>query len=522
MSTAVSSTEVSRPGRGRRLDRLPGGSHVADVGSLLAMRGGLAHGRAARRLGPVLVVLTVAVVVVPAFVGPGLGQGRAFDVLLLLPSGYAAFGGLALASAIASGGGRELLPREQATPYPVSAATDHLGALVLAPLNIAWILQAWLLLGGTSYAVGPAHLVAAQSVVVAWLLAATAVVQVLAWLLEALRRRPYGVWVVRALGLVLVATVAALQVTGTTQQALDALPTEVLVRAGVAGPAGFSGLWVATVATLLVVTVLAVVAGAWAAGVAARRAPREEVRAETGSRTPRRAPRTDVGALLRLDRASVWRAVPMRRGLVVLAVMPGLIAVLGALPWESAIILPGLVASGGALLFGVNAWCLDGRGGLWRESLPVAPGLVFGARALVLAEALLLASGGTLVMAALRAGAPTSAELAAVLAVWVVVVAQAVSASMTWSARSPYAVDLRSARATPAPPAVMVVYSAKLALTTTLTGLVFAVTARAPDPTVPLVTAGVFLLWSAVRLLRARDVWVDPVRRAGVVTTVAA
>ena len=36
-------------------------------------------------------------------------------------------------------------------------------------------------------------------------------------------------------------------------------------------------------------------------------------------------------------------------------------------------ILPGLVASGGALLFGVNAWCLDGRGLLWRENLPARP-----------------------------------------------------------------------------------------------------------------------------------------------------
>ena len=46
---------------------------------------------------------------------------------------------------------------------------------------------------------------------------------------------------------------------------------------------------------------------------------------------------------------------------------------------------------------------------------------------------------------------------------------------MRWSVRHPYAVDLRSARATPAPPVVMVGYSARLALTTTLTGLVFEV-----------------------------------------------
>ena len=41
---------------------------------------------------------------------------------------------------------------------------------------------------------------------------------------------------------------------------------------------------------------------------------------------------------------------------------------------------------------GVNAWCLDGRGALWRESLPVGPRVVFAARAWVLTEFLLVAS----------------------------------------------------------------------------------------------------------------------------------
>ena len=227
-------------------------------------------------------------------------------------------------------------------------------------------------------------------------------------------------------------------------------------------------------------------------------------------------------ALLRADRASVWRAVPMRRGLLVLAVGPGLVAVLGDLRWESMTLLPGLVVSGGALLFGVNAWCLDGRGGRWRESLPVPPGLVFDVRAWVLAEFLLAASLLTVAIAALRAGTPAPAQVAAMAASVAVICLQVVGAAMRWSGAHPYAVDLRSARATPAPPMAMVGYSARLALSTTVTGLVFSGLARSDDWRLPVLVAVPFVCWSATRLLRARRRWVDPVERARIVLAVTA
>ncbi len=56
---------------------------------------------------------------------------------------------------VGAGGGRELLPRDEAVGFPVSPTTDHLGALLLAPLNVAWMIQAWAMLGFTAYAVGP-------------------------------------------------------------------------------------------------------------------------------------------------------------------------------------------------------------------------------------------------------------------------------------------------------------------------------------------------------------------------------
>ena len=146
---------------------------------------------------------------------------------------------------------------------------------------------------------------------------------------------------------------------------------------------------------LLVLAAVMVVVGATPARIALGRGPREELKVESGSHPARPLPTSDADMLRRIDRASVWRSVPIRRGLIFLAVGPGIVALAGAMSWTSVMVLPGLVISGVALLFGVNAWCVDGRGVLWRESLPVTPREVFRARARVLAEVLL---GASLVM----------------------------------------------------------------------------------------------------------------------------
>ena len=176
------------------------------------------------------------------------------------------------------------------------------------------------------------------------------------------------------------------------------------------GLGGFGGRWLLTVGVELAVLAVVVVVGVLPVTLASRLMPHDELRAESDLHTPRRMPWSDLSALLRLDRASVWRSVPMRRGLGVLAIGPGVVALLGDLPGRRSRSCPGLVASGGALLFGVNAWCLDARGALWRENLPAGPGTVFWARVIVLAEFLGLASLATIAIAALRAGVPTSAR----------------------------------------------------------------------------------------------------------------
>ena len=465
-------------------------------------------------------LITVAVAVVPAFTpGAGAGDGRAFELILLLPSAMAGFLLLAMISAVASGGGRELLARDPAQIHPISPTSDHLGALLLAPLNIAWLLQAWTLLGATAYGLGPHYLAPAQIVLVVWLFAATAVAQVVAWSLEGVRRLEHGIAAVRLLTVIVLGGALALQMNGALVPMLDRIPTTLLV---VGMLSDWSWRWATTLLVVLGVLLVATALGAVPAHLAARRSARDELRVETGSYTARAKPRSAIAGLVRTDRASVWRAVPMRRGLAVLALGPGVVAVLGNLPWSSLTVLPGLVASGGALLYGVNAWCLDARGALWRESLPVAPGAVFAARAYVLAEFLLAASMLTIALAATRAGVPSPAELMALVCTQLVVTLQVVAGALRWSAQRPYAVDLRSARATPAPPLTMVGYSTRLAITTTLTGLVFSGMARVDDWQLSLVVAVPFVCWSAARLLRTARAWTDPVDRARVVMAVAA
>ncbi len=493
---------------------------VVDVGHLLRFRASTVRRR--RALPTAVAILggiTLAVCALPMFL-PGAGQesGRAHDVLLVLPTAFAAFLLLTVVSGVTSGGGRELLSREQGVAFPVSPTTDHLGALLMAPLNVAWLLQSWALLGSAAYALGPAEAAPAMVAVLLWLAVCTATAQMIAWTMEAIRRRRHGRFVVRLITAACAGVVATVHLRGQLADVLDNLPTVGLV---VRVSRGFGVDWLTGVGFEVVIIVAMVVLGAVPAHLAARRPPRDEARLESGQYIPRRMPRTVVGTIVSIDRASVWRSVPMRRGITVLGVGPGLVAIVGNMTWSSATILPGLVASGGALLFGVNAWCLDGRGLLWRESLPARPEQVFAARAIVLAEFVVVATIVTLLLAGVRAGLPQAAELTAMVMLVVVVTVQVIAAAMRWSAQRPFPVDMRSARATPAPPGVMVGYSSRLALSTTFTGLFFSVLARSSDWRLPIVLAVPLLAWSGFRLFRTRLVWLDPVQRARVVLAVA-
>ena len=226
------------------------------------------------------------------------------------------------------------------------------------------------MLGVTAYALGPDDIATAQPVVLLWLAFGTALAQVLAWTLEGVRRVPHGIVGVRLLTVVVFGVALGLQLSNNVAQIFDRLPSVWFV---VGMNAGFSWRWAMTVGVVFVALRVLRRPRRRPATIAAHR--RRRATSSGRDRPPPGPPRpsTVLGGMVRIDRGSVWRAVPMRRGAGVLAIGPGVVALLGDLQWDSMTILPGLVASGGALLYGVNAWCLDSRGALWRESLPVAP-----------------------------------------------------------------------------------------------------------------------------------------------------
>lgn len=513
MPTAASSTDWARD--------------LADLRALVAFRAAAVRGRSRRRLRLaflLLAAITVAATLVPAFsAGAGTDHARAVG-LEVLPLGLGAFLLMAAGTSVGTGGGRELVARDHAVAFPVSPATDHLGALTMAPLNIAWLLQAWGLLGLVSYAAGPVGVLSGPPLVLAWVALATAAGQVAGWTMEVVRRGPHGLWLARAVLIVLAGVGAGVVATDRLVPALGMLPTErvadAAIRPGLA--------WPLVLVLVAGGAVAAVAAGVPVARAALRRPPREEQRLETGHHRARSLPSaptdrwTDLRLLVRLDRASVLRSVPLRRGLLVLGVLPGVGAVAAGMDWTMLPILPGLVAAAVTLLFGINAWALDGRGALWRETLPVAPRLFFRARSIVLAQLTGLAILSAVAMAALRAGVPSLVEAVAVACVSVTITLQVVATSARWSVRNPFAMDLRSARAVPAPPALMLGYSARLAMGTTVTGMLFQAAATADSWRAPVLLSVPFVLWSAGRLRRAAAAYRDPRRRALVVTTVAA
>jgi hypothetical protein len=466
---------------------------------------------------PVAGVLAVAV-------GRRLPMDQSFGVALVTPTLFLVAAGVGVLAPLAAGGGNELYPADQLVVYPVRPATVFATSLLLAPLNLAWLVQLIAMLGVTGFiTAGSSRLELAVATTLAYLAFVTVAGQAIAWSVVGARQTRTGRRLVWALAATLGGGAVVLALTGQVTDALDRSPTAAVVLVVLQAAAGPIEDWVPGMALLVLGTVLSGLAGARLCSWALARAHDAGVHHE-GRPLRRRAPRrTAYAELTSVDRASVWRSVPMRRGIVVLGVLPGTVAAAAGIDWSSIVLLPGLIAAGAGLLFGVNAFCLDSSGALWLASLPHDPQLAFFAKARVLAEVCL----GAVLVAVLAAGsrapeAPTLAQLCAVVASAVACTASVVATCMSLSVRRPHRADLRGARDTPAPPGSMAVYSVRLSVVTTLTGVVLSLMSYGtPWPWLPLLVAVPLTARALLALLRTNREWCKADIRARVVTSVA-
>jgi hypothetical protein len=170
----------------------------------------------------------------------------------------------------------------------------------------------------------------------------------------------------------------------------------------------------------------------------------------------------------------------------------------------------------------VNAFALDGPGALWLASQPRWWPTALRAKAQVNAEVVIAASATAAVLGALRAPEPASAaDVTAVIGVIVAAAAMVTTRSARFAVTRPFRAELGGPRDTPAPPGAMAGYSARLAVSTTLLGLLFGLLSLSASWWVPLAGAAAFLLISWGSWRRTERLWAQPIVRARVVVTVA-
>lgn len=493
-------------------------SAVTQLRALIALRRTMVRSRGGRVGFLALALIVPFGLVGAASAGQFIPVDTAFDLSLLTPTVFLGFAILSLLSPLASGGGQDLYPPEQLVAYPVRASTQFLSGLAVLPLNLAWVTQllavvaaAFLLLPFT-----PASLPAAV-LLGAYVLAVSAGGQLVTWIAIGLRRNRAGrrlVWgLVAAIGM---GGFLAIRLVGATDL-LDRSPTTGVVLSVVAAGSGGAVEELPMLGLLLGLAVASLALGWRACAWALHRPGDAGVFRE--SRPVRRQPEISLRSV---DRASVWRSASLRRGVLVLGLLPGSISAVLGIDWPTLVILPGLVAAGAGLLFGVNAFCLDGTGAVWLASLPHDPALAIRAKTRVLAEACLGCVLIAVVAAVLRVDRPpTTAEVSALTCAVIVTIASVVGTCLRYSTTRPHKAELRGPRDTPAPPGAMAVYSLRLALGTTFLGLFLSGAAQIGVWWLPWLIAIPALLLAARRVVAAWKRWGDAQTRAWVVATVA-
>jgi hypothetical protein len=454
----------------------------------------------------------------------GLYEKAALETAIeLAPQAFLGFGVLAIVAPLTAGGGNELFPPDQLVAYPVTARTHFLGGLLLAPVNLVWVLQIFALVAETAYLTAGGNAFFGALTTTAFVASLTTTGQALAWTVAGLRQTRTGRRGVGLLGAAALVGALLLVRSDNVGAVLDHAPTGLVVDGIVAGARGELLRWSLTTVVLVLLAAAGLLVGARACNWALRR-PGDAGAIREARPVVRRGPKGGpLRELVALDRGSVWRAPALRRGGLVLAVLPGIGAAGAAIPWQSLIILPGLVAAGAGLLFGVNAFCLDGSGAVWMASLPHDPRLVAKAKAIVLSETVLASVVVAAVAGSLRSpGTPTAAELSGIITGGLACTAFTVASCLSLSVRHPHRADLKGARDAVAPPGALVLASVQLALPAGFIGMVFMSTTSSGFWWAPVVLAVPVLIGTGLWIRHSLDSYSQPLVRSRIVQVVSA
>lgn len=469
-------------------------------------------------LTPVLLVWIVEVVVTSA---SSLEQPALAAAVELAPAAFLGFGFLAIIAPLTAGGGNETVPSAQLVAFPVRPRTIFLGGLLLAPINLVWVVQLLVLVAETAYVSRHAHSSGAAGAVVmtSFIVCLTVVGQAVAWAVVGLRLTRPGRRVIAVSGVVAIVGIVTLVRFGLADEVLADSPTHAVVDAISAGP---GRLWLLTTVGLLLATAIGSYLGGRLCAWALRRPSDALTSSDTVVRR-RSARRTALDELVAVDRASVWRAPALRRGALVLALLPGLVALGAAVPWESLVVLPGLVAAGAGLLFGINAFSLDGSGAVWLASLPHDPALGARAKLSVLIETVTATIFIAVFTGSLRSpGVPTPTQLTGIASAALASGTLVIATCMSLAVHRPHRADLRGPRDAIAPPGALTAASARLALPAAGVGMALEFSSQTDLWWLPPLLAAPVLLGSLVWLRRTMTSHGDPAVRSRIVLAVSA
>jgi hypothetical protein len=454
-----------------------------------------------------------------------LPDEQTLGIAVATPTLYVGFVILAVLAPLVSGGGYELYPADQLVSYPVRPATVFRSTLVLAPVNLAWMLNVIALFVLTGFSAGPVTWgPTARSLVTvaAFIGTATVVGHALGWLVMGIRQSRRGRVVTNLTGLLVVLTGLLVFWTDRVVDFLESSPTKYVLLGSYDGYFGRYSEWLTVMAVLLALCLVFARIGEAVTGWALRRPGDHADRTSSRSLTRRTTHGTGLRALLAVDHASLWRSTPLRRGTLVLVLVPGLVAALAGMSWQSLVLVPGLIAAGAGLLFGINAFTLDSTGSVWLSTLPHWSTPAFISKTVVFTEVALAAVASALIGGSLRAPTPAhAAEVTAAVASALSCVALVVALGMRSSLKHPHRADLNGPRDTPATPGVMAAQSVRFAAVTTVSSLVFGALAFSGQWWVPALAAVAVLSGCVLHLMSTARAWDHPHVRAFVVGTVA-